>query len=327
MKNKVPNTGELSDHRSYIKAHKLRGIDLIKFRTKLWMGRRKAERLLRDTLGKKECYFGPFKGEFGHFLAHTLPFLMYLHSRGVKIHYCGMELHKPFMLDENGQSIIHEFIPLRDFFAEVPPSTNKTIPPPDVQVEIQRFIRTAESSSLPFWNIGDDFFYWFIYRAWLLDDHMKVYNLQKALGVRKERAAVVFPRSKGAKSSKNNGDPWDYEEVVNAIKPYFDKVYITGHPSQTLAVNAEGNVELCISADNSKILDKCARASLIITQHSGAVYLGDYTDTKVLIIYKGEPPIGSIQNTLKFKSYLGNRHALSFAYSLEDIIKFVKNPL
>jgi hypothetical protein len=30
---------------------------------------------------------------------------MYLHKNGVKIHYCGMELHKPFMVDETGKPI------------------------------------------------------------------------------------------------------------------------------------------------------------------------------------------------------------------------------
>src|SRR5205823_14480788 len=115
---------------------------------------------------KKICYYGPFKGEFGHFLAHTLPFLMYLHKKGVKIRYCGMELHKPFLVDESGKSIISEFTPLRDFFAEVPPNSNTVVPPADVQKVISEWTKEAENSRLPFWNIGDDFYYWFIHRHW-----------------------------------------------------------------------------------------------------------------------------------------------------------------
>ncbi|MCZ8283871.1 MAG: hypothetical protein O9353_00310 [Bacteroidia bacterium] len=76
----------------------------------------------KKALQEKECYYGPFKGEFGHFLLHNLPFLSHLHQQGVRIHYCGMELHKAFLVDERGNSIIHQYYPLRDFFAEVPPT-------------------------------------------------------------------------------------------------------------------------------------------------------------------------------------------------------------
>src|ERR1700759_2266664 len=53
----------------------------------------------KKALEEKECYYGPFKGEFGHFLLHNLPFLSCLHQQGVKINYCGMELHKAFLVD------------------------------------------------------------------------------------------------------------------------------------------------------------------------------------------------------------------------------------
>ena len=141
-----------------------------------------------------------------------------------------MELHKPFMIDEKGNSIVDEFIILRDFFAEVSPSTNTTIPPADVILEIDKFKKRAESSGLPFWNIGDDFYYWFIHRNWLLKNHTTVYSIGNHYKTKEENACCIFPRSKGAAKSHNNGERWDYEALVSIIAPHFDKVYICGHP-------------------------------------------------------------------------------------------------
>src|SRR4051812_6344307 len=62
------------------------------------------DRFYKAALREKECYYGPFKGEFGHFLLHNLPFLSHLYNQGVKIHYCGMDLHRPFLVDDKGNS-------------------------------------------------------------------------------------------------------------------------------------------------------------------------------------------------------------------------------
>lgn len=90
---------------------------------------RTINRFHRDALKTKECYYGPFKGEFGHFLLHNLPYLTYLHKHGVKINYCGMTLHEAFLHDETGASIINKWYPLRDFFAEVKPRANQVVAP------------------------------------------------------------------------------------------------------------------------------------------------------------------------------------------------------
>src|SRR5687768_14888004 len=220
----------LSDNKDF--ARQYRGLSYLRFWFKIWRGNRAAEKRLRETLKRKMCYYGPFKGEFGHMTAHTAPFLMYLHRQGVKIVYCGMEIHKPLLVDEQKKSILHDFRPLRDFFAEVSPSGNSTVPPADVQEEIRKFEKEAESSGLPFWNIGDNFYYWFIHRNWLPEGHTYAYDLRKAYQTKEENSVCIFPRSKGAKFSKNNGERWDYQEVIEALKPHFDKVYICGHPSQ-----------------------------------------------------------------------------------------------
>ena len=62
--------------------------------------------MLKKSIQKKECYFGPFVGEFGHLLSHVIPFVSYLNELGIKITYVGPEIHKPlFKSSENGYII------------------------------------------------------------------------------------------------------------------------------------------------------------------------------------------------------------------------------
>ena len=317
----------LSDNSTFEKQSGYSFLQRLKFRWRVKREWKRTDKRLNDTLRLKKCYVGPFKGEFGHMTAHTAPFLMYLHKNGVQIIYCGMELHKPLLVDDNGNSIIHDFRALRDFFAEVGPKGNSTEPPEDVKAEILKFEKEANDSGFPFWNIGDNFYYWFVHRNWLLEGHTFTYDLQKAYQTRQENSVCIFPRTKGAAFAKNNGERWDYEEVIAAVQPFFDKVYVCGHPSQCATLKVSGNAELCVSADNRVMLEKCANSQLIITQHSGVNNIGEYTNTKVLIIYKGGKAIddiGSIYNTLRFRPSIGTRHPLSFAFTIEQIKDFAK---
>ena len=273
----------------------------------------------------KRCYYGPYKGEFGNFLGHNLPFLRYLHSNGVKIYYCGMLLHKPFLVDENGNSIIHKYYGLRDFFTEVSPDQNNTIPPDDVQIEIKKFEREAKKSLYPFFNIGDPYYYWFIHRTWMLGRFMKTTDFQKVYKTKDENSVVIFPRSKGARSTPNNGEPWNWEEVIRTVKPYFEKVYVVGHPAFSAPIQSYDNVEAVITDDNSKILEKCCNSRLIITQHSGTCYLGEYTTTQTLLIFHGKFPILGINDSIIFKEFIGTKFPFVFAFSLQEIEEYVKN--
>lgn len=280
----------------------------------------------RNALKKKECYYGPFKGEFGHFLLHNLPFLTNLHKRGVKIHYCGMELHRPFLVDETGDSIIYKYYPLRDFFAEVPSRANETIPPKDVQEVIADFQEIAKHSRFPFFNIADKDMYWFVFRNWQLKKGLQsVYNLQKVYKTRTENSCVIFPRKKGNLTvTPNNGGPWDYMELARKVSPHFDKVYITGHPSMSSDVFSEGNIIAALSPDNKVILECCSNGNLIISQHSGAVHMGLYTNSDVLLIFNGSPPIKGLIDTLRFRKNLGTRE-IDFAFNIDEIVKFVSS--
>lgn len=279
----------------------------------------------KKALKDKECFYGPFKGEFGHFLLHTLPFLMHLHQQGVKIHYCGMALHKPFLVDEQGNSIIYKFYELRDFFSETPPHANQVVPPIDVREEILKFQELALKSGKAYLNIGDNNLYWFVFRNWQLKKgRQHIYSIEKGYKTAEENSCVIFPRKKGiATVTPNNGGPWDYMEIARAVSPYFDKVYITGHPSMSADVVSEENIEACLSPDNKVVIEKCCNANLIISQHSGAVHIGMYTNTNVLLIFNGKPPIKGLIDTLRFRENL-SRQKLNFAFDLLDIHNFVK---
>lgn len=283
--------------------------------------RRKLNRFYSAALEKKECYYGPFKGEFGHFLLHNLPFLTHLYLKGVKIHYCGMELHAPFLVDELGKSIIYEWTPLRDFFAEAKPMANETILPPDVEEKVKAFKKAAQESGLPFLDISEKDMYWFVFRNWQLEEKQDIFDLSKVYAKTKERSCVIFPRKKGSAFSPNNGGPWDYGEIAERISPFFDKVYLVGHPSLSAEVETKGNIELRVSADNSDTLRYCAEAELIITQHSGAVHLGTYVNTPVLIIFNGAPPIKGLIDTIRFRKNLKTQ-ALHYAFDLMEIENF-----
>jgi hypothetical protein len=285
---------------------------------------RKILTFYHHALKEKECYYGPFKGEFGHFLLHNLPFLSHLYLKGVKIHYCGMALHKPFLVNEQGESIVHSYFELRDFFAEVQPSENQTIPPEDVQNEINRFIKMAENSGKPFLNISDHDMYWYVFRNWQLNGKQHTFNLSKVYKTKDENSVVIFPRKKAAPYTRNNGGPWNYLELAKIVSPYFDKVYITGHPSLSAEVSSEGNIEVCLSYDNSVILQKCSNSKLIITQHSGAVHIGAYTDTPVLIIFNGELPILGMSDTLRFRKNFQINYDFNFAFTKNEVEQFVK---
>ena len=286
------------------------------------LSQKKLNAFYKRALKEKECYYGPFKGEFGHFLLHNLPFLVHLHKKGVKIHYCGMELHKPFLIDENGDSIIHEWHALPDFFTEAKPMANETVLPPAVEGLVDDFRAKAKLSGKAFLDVAEKDMYWFVFRNWQLKGKQDVYDLSKAFGKQEFSSCVIFPRKKGGESTPNNGGPWDYAEIAKKVSPFFDKVFLVGHPSLSADVETSGNIELKVSANNADTLKYCAEAKLIITQHSGAVHLGAYVKTPVLIIFNGVPPIKGLIDTIRFRINLSSQ-SLNYAFNLAEIKTFV----
>ena len=72
------------------------------------------------------------------------------------------------------------------------------------------------------------------------------------------------------------------------------------------------NFKLDLSNDNLNVLKHCSNAKLIVSQHSGAVHVSGYTQTPLLIIYNGLPPIKGLDDTLRFRA--------NFPYNNADIV-------
>lgn len=305
-------------------AYGMRGLNWkgkLHYRLIVWQSYREIRPFYKNALKQKECYYGPFKGEFGHFLLHNLPFLVHLHKQGVKIHYCGMDLHKPFLVDENGDSIIYKWYPLPDFFAESAPLANATVLPERLKGIVEAFKAEARRSRKPLLDISHNNMYWYVFRNWQLEGKQDIYDLSKVYGKSDENICVIFPRRKGGKVTPNNGESWDYGEIARRVSPYFDKVFLVGHPSFSADVKPEGNIELKVSSNNADTLKYCSNAKLIITQHSGAVHLGAYVKTPVLIIFKGQPPVKGLMDTVRFRKNL-TAQSLNYALNMEEIENF-----
>ena len=312
----------------YLLDANLKGVSKLKFKARVLLEEKRARAMIRRAIQKKECCLGPFKGEFGHFLAHVLPFVMYLHKKGVKIHYLGMGLHKPFMVDEEGETLVHQYYSLRDFFTEIAPNCNSTIPPDDVMKEINRVEQLFERKNVPYIDIDGEFYYWFVHRHLILEDsHTHVYDLSKLFAGGKQNSCAIFTRNKGGEGSLNNGGAWDYDAIIDDLLKVFDKVYVCGHPRQSLRITEREGVEHRVSFDNSVILEAASKSKLLITQHSGVCYLGNYTSSDVLVIYNGGDKIediGSMNNTLHFRKGIKGNSSLNFAFSRSEICERIE---
>jgi hypothetical protein len=285
---------------------------------------------LRTILFKK-CFISPFTGELGHLLGHVLPFIAHLKTKNVKVEYCGLEIHRPFFVDELGVEITHGFFTLRDFFEESSPNSNMANEPHDIKEKTTIFVSKAQKSIFPYWNLSNFEFYFYFFRWWILKNKfLKVNDLSKIYKTSEENSVVLFPRKWNnnvdpIKQLENNGAVWDYLELCDELKKYFTKVYVVGHPLFTsFDFKSYENVEVIITNNNRKILEVCSNSNLIVTPHSGANYLGVYVGTPVLMIYKGDRKIGEIEITEQFRRGLGQKHPLSFAYNLEEVIEFVR---
>ena len=313
------------DHNKYAVEFGYKGIALVRYYFKIYRGYAKAYWKLFLSMLFRRCYFGTFNGEFGNFLSYVLPFLTYLHSKKVKIYYCGLDLYEPFMVAENGKSIIHEFTRLPDFYNEVVPDANNSDRLPEIHKGIiKNFAERAQKSFFPFWNMNDSFFYWFIFREWIVKagPFMKASRLEKVYKTAEENSVVIFPRFKKDVKGRaiNYGEVWDFEEIINTAKIYFDKVYVMGHPAMSsMPIVSYDNVEVLITANNKILLEKCSNSRLIITQHSGTKYLGEYTNSQVLVIHKGSLPIEGILFNIVYNYFLGKRHSLHYAFSINEI--------
>jgi hypothetical protein len=299
-----------------------------KFMSILWTRTRKMYSFNIKAISAKECYIGPFWGEFGNFLLHYLPYISYLHRHGVKLNLCCLENYQPLLIDDKGNPLYKDCVALRDFFAEVRPSGNNVTPPADVQQQYLKFKEAAEASGKLFLDISDRDLYWYILRNWQLRGRQHPYHLEEVFkkGESKENNVVLFPRKKSGGYTHNNGEPWDYMQLARALSPYVDNVIITGHPSMSSDVQEEGNIKVRLSTDNRIILENSANAKLIVTQHSGAMHLGSYLNVPVMLIFKGQLPIKGLDDSVRFIQNL-QRKDIYISLSEDDLVSYVSKNL
>lgn len=283
--------------------------------------------LLVKTLIEKECYFGPFVGEFGHLLSHIVPFITFLHSKGVKVNYCGPEIHKTFFYDKNGVLILNNFFVLRDFYNETSPYCNDQNYPVDIGVRINKFLNIAGKSKYTFWDIRDRFFYFYCFCRWQYHNNFtRINKFNKKINKNQFNVALFPSKKKNNSHSAYRGEDWDYNKVISTIENLVDKIYILGHPAFSLNINKSIKVEEVLTSDNSMILEKCLESDLIITQMSGAHYLGIYSQTDCAILLKGNNL--DYSNLIKDSTYrkkLGEKFPLKVLSDYKSIQEYIKS--
>jgi hypothetical protein len=313
-----------SDYRKY--AATMSPVKRWLFLRKVKAGFRNFNRLFENACRDKEVFIGPFIGEFGNFLSYILPLVTRFYRNGVKVNLLCNEVLRPFLLDEVGSLMVSNEFLLPDFYSNAALAGNKAGLSSEMQETVDRFVETSQSSGNPFIDLSDHNTYWFIYRSWLVHQRMvETIHYDKFYGKQtRENSIVVFPRKKGRESTPNNGEPWDYTALIAQLADLVEKVYVAGHPEFSHSIAGQNNIEVITGKGNDETLRRCSQSKLIICQHSGTVYLGEYTNTQTLVIFKGPMPIKGINDTLVWDTLLGNRTRMDFAFSEEDILSYVK---
>lgn len=306
-----------------------RGLNLfgkIKFTSILLIAYIKVYLFHFNAVRKKECYIGPFVGEFGNFLLHILPYLSYLNSKGVKINYCGLEIHKPFLVDESGNSLLNKFYSVPDYFKNVKPSGNAVFNlPEEINSLIESFKLDALNRKFPFLNLSDLDLYWYVFRNWQLNNRQLVYDLSKVYnpdGIRKNQV-IIFPR-KMKEYTPNNGGAIDFIEVANTLLTKFDKVIFVGHPEFVkIDQNVDNSrIEFCFDKGNLGVLKFSSSSSLIVTPHSGAMHVGGYTNTPVLMLFYGKSPVKGLDDTIRFRENF-KCNKVDVVFSEEELTEYL----
>lgn len=292
--------------------------------------------VINRALKQKRIVFGPFIGELGHLLAHNLPLISYLHKQGVHVEFIGFERFKPFLKDDKGNNLFGTFHLLRDFSVEtkiVSNSAEKT--PEDVQRIIESIKKETRENNTPELFIDKPQEYWLYYRKWVhYTKYRYSYSLDKvyATSLVEPNSCAIFIRSKNVVSKEQqsikaeaNGPLWDYQELIRQVARRFNKVYLIGTPNESISNSFKGfdNVICKVGLNNTEMLEVVCNSRLVITPHSGAMYLSAYFNTQFLIIYRGIKhfsEIGDITSTLTFLNRINSKTNLIFAFQNEDLV-------
>ena len=295
----------------------------VKFEINRYFQFNKADNLLKNSIQKKECYFGPFVGEFGHLLSHVIPFISYLNELDVKVNYMGPEIHKPLFKSSKSSYIINNYEGLRDFYSEVSPDCNNQYYPDDIGEIIEKFKLDARNSGLPFWDISSRKFYWIGFCKWMYErNHYHTYSFNNFL---KKNQITIFARKKGDHSPVR-GSNWNFQSVINKIihETNLD-IKVLGHPAFSHNFKSSERVKVILTSDNQLILDECKKSKFIINQLSGTHYLGIYCDTPVILLMKG-PDIdySNFIKDLNYRLKLNPKSKIQICSTENELIKYLK---
>jgi hypothetical protein len=300
----IPNEYCLYENDATYPEKGLRGLNWkgqLKFKAFLFRDDQKLKGLYKKTISKKECYVGPFWGEFGNFLLHFLPFVMHLHKFGIKVHVICLGHYESFFRDENAKVIYSSFYRLsKDFLLDAPNGNSIRKIPAQFSKIYNQVKKTSSLNEIPFFDLFDSNFYWYSFRNWQLNGKQNFLEIHK--GVKKKNKVVLFPRLKGPEYTLNNGARLDYDHTTETLADYFDEVVVVGLPEMSANSQYRNPKVRNRIGDNDVVLKECSEASLIVSQHSGAIHVGLYTNTTSLIIYHGVLPIKGLDDSIRFRA-------------------------
>ena len=248
--------------------------------------------ILNKAIKQKEVYIGPFYGEFGHLLIHVLPFLGYLHQKGIKIRYCGHEGQQDLLVDTDKKPIYTEYFALPPHFDKSVPEMNdyRYVKDESVLKLADEWKETAKKSGLPFFDLSDPHNYRFVWWEWWFNNRYgKLYNIGRAYNPEQitEHAVAVYSRTKPLGTAQGAGEPFDIVKIVDIAAKYVDKVYVVGHPDQAHTIN-HPKVENIITMDNASIIKAVSKCKAILSHNSGAAYMAKMLRIPGIVFHNGE---------------------------------------
>ncbi|UTW62730.1 hypothetical protein KFE98_00825 [bacterium SCSIO 12741] len=293
--------------------------------------KKRTDQLVKTIVDQGVCVFGPFIGELGHLLAHNLPLVTWLKAQGVKVHFVGFEKFEAFLYDSTGEPLYEQFYPLRDFGGETSIKSNFAEEfPADVAEEWNRLKSSFAEKGWPTWYLEDETEYWYEYRKWLYkSDFFQVSDLSQVYGKREpgKKVCSVFVRFRPPDNPVKlaaNGPLWDYEKLVEALLDVYDEINLVGSPHQSIdsfSIKDE-RVKWRVSHNNREILQLIGSSDMMITPHSGAMYLSAYFTAGLTVIYHGirdYSEIADVHSTLAYLHKLNPNINTIFAFSNTDI--------
>lgn len=244
------------------------------------------EKILNEALEQKECYYGPFAGEFGWLLAHILPFMSYLYSKGVRIHFCGNDGQESLCIDDEGNHLYASYTSVPYFFDKSAPNGNViNLVPLENRKVIDEFVAEAKDSHKPFFDISSIDKFDTLWEFWYAKKYGFYYNLNKYFnpdGIIHNRISLYTRNKPYGKA----GEVWNIPDIIEAIESFCDEIVIVGNPNQSFELN-HPKVRNIVTRNNAKIFNAVSTSKLVLSPNSGSAYVARILQVPQIIYMKG----------------------------------------